>query len=73
LCSPDDSATICRVRVGSQHASAKLTEDVVREMRKAREEGATIDQVHQRYGVPAGVSHSQVEKICYRLAWKHVD
>jgi hypothetical protein len=56
--------------VGSKHHFSKITEDDVRKMRAAFDAGASVDTVHRDHG--AGLSHSSVEKICHRLAWKHV-
>ena len=50
-----------------------MTADLVRAMRKARaDEGKTVDQIHDQFGKPNGITHSQTEKILYGIAWKHV-
>ena len=56
-----------------QPSTTKMTADLVRAMRKARaDEGKTVDQIHDQFGKPNGITHSQTEKILYGIAWKHV-
>ena len=58
--------------VGSAHHAAKVTEDDVRAMRRARSDGKSIDAIRQEYA-HLGLSYSSVEKIVYRVSWKHVE
>lgn len=60
-------------RVGSAHHAAKITEDDVRKMRASHKGGTSVDNVWLELGRPLGISRSSVEKIVYRLAWKHVE
>jgi hypothetical protein len=59
-------------QIGAAHSNAKITEDDVRAMRAARADGKTVDQIHAEFS-HLGLTHSSVEKIVYRLAWKHVE
>ena len=55
--------------VGTARANAKLTDDIVRDMRRAyREEGLTYQAISARYHI----SFSQGYQVVNRLAWRHV-
>lgn len=58
-------------RVGSAHQAAKIDEATVTRMREARSKGHTIDEIRKEYA--PHVSYSTVEKILYRVSWKHVE
>jgi hypothetical protein len=53
---------------GSQHASAVLTEDNVRQMRQLRREGVSVQEIAQRFGM----SRDHTSRILNRKLWKHV-
>jgi hypothetical protein len=53
---------------GSLHSQAKLTEEKVLLMRKAREEGATLTKICQEFSVPLATA----SQVCSRKTWKHV-
>lgn len=61
------------MRVGSEHHAAKVTEDDVRRMRQAHAAGKPIDDIWVEIGRPLGVGRATVEKIVYRISWKHVE
>lgn len=54
--------------VGERNAFAKLTEDDVREIRRARDAGESQRDVARRFGVSQGT----VSFIALRQTWKHV-
>lgn len=57
-----------RVRAGSEHHAAVLTDAQVIEMRALRNEGAQLKDIAARFGV----SESNVGMICKRRTWKHL-
>jgi hypothetical protein len=58
-------------RVGSAHHAAKVTEDQVKAIRAAHASGKTIEAIRAQFpDVP--LTYSSIEKIVYRLSWKHV-
>lgn len=55
-------------RRGESHPNSFLTEEDVRNIRKLRSNGETLDDIGERFGV----SSSQVSVIFRRVAWTHV-
>ena len=54
---------------GEDHWNAKVDDNMVRRLRAEREQGATIDQLAERYPI----ARSQVWRIVTGKAWTHVD
>lgn len=57
-----------RLAMGSRHGHAKLTEDVVREIRAMHQCGATLTEIRQRFNISA----ASVSNIYNRRRWTHV-
>lgn len=55
-------------RKGSSHYSTKLTEQNVRDIRRKREEGRTLQSLADEYGMTT----MPIGAICRRKTWKHV-
>lgn len=55
--------------VGEKNASAKLTEDDVRKIRKLCEEGVPITTLSRTFGV----TKQEISLIKNRKTWKHVN
>ena len=53
---------------GEQHPGAKLTQDIVQQIRKDREAGMSLGSLPRRYGL--GPAH--VHSIVMRRLWRHV-
>jgi len=53
---------------GAAHPRAKLTDDRVREIRKLREAGLSLEALRERFGVTTSV----LSGICRRTRWAHV-
>jgi hypothetical protein len=65
----DDMISKNRHYKGENHHSAKLTEDLVREIRKLHQEGVSQNELAQRYNIrPKAINY-----IVNRKTWKHVD
>jgi hypothetical protein len=62
----DDGRRMGEWPVGSDHGSAKLTEQQVREIRMS---AGTCREIGKRYGV----SHTTIERVRNRENWAHVD
>jgi hypothetical protein len=60
------SGTVCQL--GIANASAKLTDEKVREMRRRHAEGATASSIARELGV----SHETARKVVTGMRWKHV-
>ena len=57
-----------RGRVGSRHGKAKLTEEIVREMRRRHAMGERYVSLAAAFGV----TPENVSTVCRRLTWTHV-
>ena len=55
-------------KYGSDHKSAKLTEDQVIELRKLRNEGVSTVELARKYGVDG----STIVNIAKRRSWIHI-
>ena len=53
---------------GSKNPSAKLTEEMVLEIRNLRAQGIAYEAIAARFGM----SHWGIQDICYRRRWKHI-
>lgn len=58
-----------RAARGEQHGSAKLTDDIVREIRASHAAGASINSLARKYGV----NKRGIQFIVRRKTWRHVD
>lgn len=54
---------------GETHPNSVVNDDKVRQIRKMREEGMTLMAIADVFGI----SFSNVDRICRRLNWKHVE
>jgi hypothetical protein len=54
---------------GTAHHNARLTPEIVREIRASRDDGASFGQLAKRYGLAIG----HVHRIVHRIAWGDVD
>lgn len=57
-----------RTPIGEARPNARLTADLVREIRSARESGETLHSLGRRFGV----SHTTVHRIAMGRKWSHV-
>lgn len=64
----EDAARNSRMKYGSRHARAKLTETQVLEIRRRLTAGATQGQCAKMFGIHKGV----VSRIHLRKAWRHI-
>lgn len=53
---------------GEAHGQSRLTDDIVRQVRRARDDGATFDAIGRRFGI----SDTLASRICKRKSWAHV-
>jgi hypothetical protein len=53
---------------GELHPHSKLTADIVLEIRRARDAGASLNSIAERHGI----SFQNVSDIARRKSWKHV-
>jgi hypothetical protein len=64
-----DAASRVRFHSSGNHCRAKITPGVVRDIRKRRDGGETL----QGIGASYGITKQNVRLIVNRLAWKHVE
>lgn len=57
------------IRSGERCKHARLTDDLVRQIRKEHAAGSTQKAIVERYGL----NQSVVSNVVRRLAWAHVD
>lgn len=65
-----DASERQQLPTGERHWIAKLTENDVREIRRLYEQG---DIFQRELGARFGVSNRNIQMICGRKTWKHVD
>lgn len=58
-----------KVSCGERNGSSKLTEDLVRELRKAHAQGFSFKELAQRTGTDSWT----ISKACRGITWKHID
>lgn len=64
----DSGLKVAHPKRGSTHPGSKLTVEKVSELRKKREEGATLKEISEEYGICQTIA----SRIIRRKSWKHV-